>query len=361
MRFPMKGKILVEARKLFRARKFSEAIRLLEPEVYRHRENFEYFSLLGFSCLHAGDVGGAFSYISRAHQLKADDVSALLGLAAIHFRRSENEAAIKRWLEILEMQPSNRIARRGLDLLRRGLGQDGLQDFIDTGRLKLLYPPLPSRGRGVKFLVIVLAVLIVAGLGYLGYKARGSLGSERPGVAAIEIPTDLSRLIETGTDFTFVFTEREIRQVFQKAKGYLLDYRDNLANIEINRILLSNAALPIQERARLLKGFITQPTFDTLRDSFPYAKVALQPALYDGCTVRWKGKIANLKTGKDAMSFDYLVGYDQERELEGIVPVSLPFAAQLENGIALEVLGQVQYRTGKLALRGVSVHRLAVQ
>jgi hypothetical protein len=357
----MKGKGLGDARKLFRARKFPEVIRLLEPEVFRHRENFEYFWLLGFSCLHAGDVGGAFSYISRAHQLKKDDVSALLGLAAIHFRRSENETAIKRWLEVLEEQPSNRIARRGLDLLRRGLSRDGLQDFIDSGRLKLLYPPLPTRVRGVSVLVVVLTVLIAAGLGYLVYRVRGTPTSERPGVAAIEIPSDLSRLTETGTDFTFVFTEKEVRQVFQKAKGLLLEYRDNLAAVEINRILLSNAALAIQERARLLKGFVTLPTFDTLRDSFPYAKVAMQPALYDGCAVRWKGKIANLRTARDAISFDFLVGYEQERELEGIVPVSLPFAAQLENGIALELLAQVVSRAGKLGLQGISVHRLSGQ
>jgi hypothetical protein len=357
----MKGKGLGDARKLYRARKFPEVIRLLEPEVFRHRESFEYFRLLGFSCLHAGDVGGAFSYISRAHQLKEDDVSALLGLAAIHFRRSENETAIKRWLEVLEEQPSNRIARRGLDLLRRGLGRDGLQEFIDSGRLKLLYPPLPPRVRGVSVLVVVLTLLIAAGLGYLVYRVRGTPAIERPGVAAIEIPPDLSRLTESGTDFTFVFSEKEVRQVFQKARGLLLEYRDNLAAVEINRILLSNAALAIQERARLLKGFVTQPTFDTLRDSFPYARVALQPALYDGCTVRWKGKIANLRTAKDAISFDFLVGYDQEKELEGIVPVSLPFAAQLENGIALEVLGQVMYRTGKLGLQGISVHRLSGQ
>jgi len=357
----VKAKGLADAKTLFRARKFPEVIRLLEPEVFRHRESFDYFWLLGFSCLHAGDVGGAFSYISRAHQLKPDDVSALLGLAAIHFRRSENETAIKRWLEVLEEQPSNRIARRGLDLLRRGLGREGLQDFIDSGKLKLLYPPLPSRARGVSVLVVVLTLLIVAGLGYLVYRVRGTPVQSRPGVEAVEIPSGLSQLTETGTDFAFVLTEKEVRQTFQKARTLLLGYRDNLAEVEINRILLSNAALPVQERARLLKGFVTQPTFDTLRDSFPYAKVVTQPALYDGCAVRWKDKLANLRTAKDAISFDFLVRYDQEKELEGIVPVSLPFAVQLENGIALEVLGQVMYRTGKLSLQGISVHRLSGQ
>jgi hypothetical protein len=77
--------------------------------------------------------------------------------------------------------------------------------------------------------------------------------------------------------------------------------------------------------------------------------------------VRWKGKVANLKAGKDAIAFDLLVGYDQEKELEGIVGVTLPFAAQLANGVALEVLGQVIVRNGTLNLLGISLHTLAQQ
>ena len=354
----MKGKGLGEARKLFRARKFPDVIRLLEPEVFRYRESFDYFWLLGLSCLHTGDLGGAFSYISRAHQLQHDDVGALLGIAAIHFRRAENESAIKRWLEVLELQPSNAVARRGLDLLRRGLPQDKLQEFIDSGRMRTLYPPLPPRRSAATILVIVLGVMIVAGLGYLGYRVTRTQPVERPGVSGIEIPSDLPRLVDTGTNFPFTLTEKEVRQVFQKARKLLLDYRDNLATVEINRLLLSNATLPIKERARMLKGFVTQPTFDTLRDGFPYSRVSIQPSLYDGCSVSWRGKVANLKTGKDAMSFDLLVGYDQEKELEGIVPVVLPFAAELSNGIALEVLGQVQAQRDRLSLQGISVHRL---
>ena len=68
--------------------------------------------------------------------------------------------------------------------------------------------------------------------------------------------------------------------------------------------------------------------------------------------------MANLKVGKDAIGFDLLVGYDQEKELEGIVPVILPFAADLHNGVALEVLGQVQVQRDRLSLQGISVHRL---
>jgi hypothetical protein len=109
----------------------------------------------------------------------------------------------------------------------------------------------------------------------------------------------------------------------------------------------------------MLKGFVTQASFDTLQDPFSYAAVAEQPALYEACSVRWKGKIANLRVGKEAITFDLLVGYDQEKELEGIVPVTLPFASVLEDGSALEVLGQVTLHDGTLALLGISLHKLA--
>jgi hypothetical protein len=355
----MKGKGLGEARKLFRARKFPDVIRILEPEVFRYRESFDYFSLLGFSCLHTGDLGGAFSYISRARQLSRDNVTALLGLAAIHFRRQETEDAIKRWLEVLEIDPGNKVARRGMDLLRKGLSTEKLQEYIEAGKVKSLYPPLPSRGRAALVATIVLGVMALAAAGYAGVRFLPRQVTQRPGVSAVDIPSGLPRLTDTGSDFLYMLTENDVRKAFSKAKTFLLAYRDNMALVEINRILLSNAALPVKERARLLKGFVTQPDFLTLRDSFPYATVAAAPALYDGCSVIWRGKIANLKVLKDAITFDLLVGYDREKVLEGIVPVTLDFAADLANGGGIEVLGQVSSKAGRISLKAISIHKLA--
>ncbi len=363
----MKRTGLGEARKLFRARKFPDVIRLLEPEVFRYRENFEYFQLLGFSCLYAGDYGGAFSYISRAHQLKDDDPGVLLGLAAVHFRRAENDSALRRWLEIVEAHPGNRIATRGLDLLRKGMAPDVLQDFIDSGKLRTLFPPLPRRISSTAFLIATLCVLVLAGVVYLGVRFAGPLstdlagrwGAQRPGVSVIEIPSGLSSFIDIGSNFTFVYTESEVRRIFQKARSELLAYRDNLAVVDINRILLSNAAPAVKERARMLKGFVTTPTFDTVKDAWPYSAVAKQPPLYDGSSVVWTGKVANLKVGKTSIAFDLLVGYDQEKQLEGIVPVTVPFAADISNGSAVIVLGQIVLNGASTTLLGISIHRLS--
>ena len=249
----MKRKGLGEARRLFRARRFPDVIRLLEPEVFRYRESFEYFQMLGFSCLHAGDLGGAFSYISRAYQLKDDDPSVLLGLAAVHFRRTENESALKKWLEVVESHPANPIARRGLELLRKGMTPDALQEFIDSGKLKSLFPPLPRRVAVAPILIAALSILVLAGLAGIVIRFGSPRGAQRPGVSVIEIPSNLSSFIDIGIDYPFVLTEKEVRRVFQKAKSELLGYRDNLAVVDINRILLSNAAPAVKERARMLK------------------------------------------------------------------------------------------------------------
>ena len=137
----MPRKSLSDARRLFRARKYAEVIRVLEPEVFKFRENHEYFSLLGYSCLHTGDLGGATSYITRAHQLKPGDTNSLLGLAAIQLKKADAEGALKRWLEVLDEDPRNPVALKGMNMLRKGLSRDGLQDLIDSGRIRQLYPP----------------------------------------------------------------------------------------------------------------------------------------------------------------------------------------------------------------------------
>jgi hypothetical protein len=355
----MKRKGLGEAKKLFRARRFADVIRLLEPEVFRYRENFDYFKTLGLACLHTGDFGGAFSYMSRAHQLKDDDPDIILGIAAVHFRRAEHENALKRWLEVVDARPGNSVARRGLDLLRKGMTPDALQEFIDSGRLKTLFPPLPPRVAVAPVAIAVLGLLVAAGIAYLAVRFAAPRGPQRPGVSVIEMPSDSSPLVDVATGFAFTFSEGEVRRIFQKAKSELLAYRDNLAVVDINRILLSNAAPSVKERARLLKGFVMQPTFDTVKDPYLYAAVAKQPGLYDGAAVIWRGKVANLLTSKSPITFDLLVGYDQEKQLEGIVPVTLPFAADIGNGDAVEVLGQVALNGNVTGLTGISLHRLS--
>jgi tetratricopeptide (TPR) repeat protein len=355
----MRAKSLGDARRLFRARKFPEVIRALEPEVFRFRESFDFYLLLGMSCLRTGDLGGAYSYLGRARQLNAEDERIILGLAAIHFKKGETDKALALWLECLESEPSNAVAKRGMGLLRKGLTREQMQDFADSGRMASLYPPLPPRIGLVKTTISISVVLIAACISYFAYRALRPVVVERPGISEVEIPPDLPRLIEAGTGSSrFTLTERQVSQAFRDAKRYLIAFRDNMAAVEINRILLSNATVPVKERARMLKAFIAAPDFTTFKDGFSYRDVVKEPALYDMASVVWSGKIANVAFGKDAIRFDLLVGYAQEKELEGIVPVTMGFAAELADGDPYEILARVSSEDGSLRLECISLHRL---
>jgi hypothetical protein len=356
----MAASTLASARRLFRARRFPDVIRLLEPEVFRHRESPEYFLILGISCLHAGDFGGATSYLSRARQLAPGTITALLGLAVVHLRRSDRDQALKLWLEALEEDPGNAVARRGMNLLRKGLSQEGLQDLVDGGGIRALYPPMPGTPRWMRRAIAVLAVAAVCLAGLLGWRLARPTPRPRPGVAGIALPGAGAMLIEPGQQVAPVYTmgERDVAKTFEDAKRHLLEWRDNLAIVDLNRILASNASAGVKERARALKGLTVSATFDTLQDRFTYRQVAAQPALYDGCSVAWAGKVANLQVTPEAITFDLLVGYQQDRELEGIVAVHLGFAAEIDNGIGMEVLGRVVVEGGRIRLEGISLHRL---
>jgi hypothetical protein len=357
----MKTSGLGDAEKLFRARKFSAVIRALEPEVFRYRESFDFYLILGLSCLRSGELGGASSYLERARQLNADDIRPLLGLAAIKLTRAHVEEALKLWLEVLDVDPGNRVAKRGIGVIRRSFDPGSLRDFVESSGVLSLYPPMPPRIRPLFLLIAFLSLAILGCLGYLGFRIfTPTTAPPRPGIGEMEIPAGLSGVVEApASGAKIVLNERQVRQAFEDAKRNLLRYRDNLAVVEINRILISNASLPVKERTRILKSFVATPSFASFRDGYAYSQVSKAPSLYDGAFVLWKGEVANLDVGKDEIRFKFLVGYEKRKELQGVVPVTLDFSAVLQNGIPLELLARVVAEEDLFTLSGISLHRLS--
>ena len=85
---------------------------------------------------------------------------------------------------------------------------------------------------------------------------------------------------------------------------------------------------------------------------------------YDGCTVSWKGMAANVKPGARAKSadagaiaFDFLVGYQDKKKLEGIVPASI-VGADVPVDRALEILATLRAASGSLSMDCAAIHEL---
>ncbi len=357
----MAGGDLKQAERLTRARNYPEVIRLLEPQVFRFRESFRFYYLLGMACLRTGDLAGAYSYLRRANQLNLDSVDCLLALAVLHLKRQELQEAIESWLAVQDLEPRNAIAQRGLNFVKQNPDIGRIVEELESDNLRRFLPE-----RGLLAIALPRIFIALAGAALLVFAVPLAISlferSHQPariGLAEMNLPESaIVADTASGGEYRYILTDRQIDTTFQRMKSDFADYRDNLVQREANLLAASNAAPVVKDRARLLASYLKAPSFASLRDPFSYDEVAADPTLYRDCYVDWRGRVSNLVVTRRQISFDFLVGYYDERVLEGIVPVRLDFAADIDAQYPLEVLGKVRLDSGRIALDAVSLHQL---
>jgi hypothetical protein len=339
--------LMTKAIRLSRRGKYGEAVKTLEGEVFRYHDSFWYFYILGASCLKGGDFGGAFTYFKRARDIKMREPLGLLGLAVLFLRRGETDRALDLYLEVLELDEHNRIARRALNTIRKYAGADTLSLLIESGRLSRFYPPLPKappNPRKVALSAFLLALILAGGalvkFDLIPLPGRG--GPPREGLAGSALDREeVKEPVQVGGAFRYILTRDQVLDAYKKARSLFTGFRDEAARVELNRIIESNASEAVKNKARLLLPYLELPGFDTLRDRFSYGEVIRDPALYRGCHVIWRGMATNLNAEENSTAFDFLVGYDTRSSLEGIVPVVFKFSVTVNPEQPLEVLGRV--------------------
>ena len=342
-----------------RAGKYDQALKLLEAEVFRYQDSYLYYHVLGLCCLYAGDFGGAFTYLSRAKNIKFKEVPTLLGLAALFLRRGNTDRALDLYLDIQESDPKNKIAKRGLKIIRKYSGTDELQTWLIQGKLPYLYPALPRTKITIKPLPFIIAGIAAAiGLGiFIGIKnlpfnQREGLEQSMLEKAEAENP------VEMGGVYRYILNADQVISVYNDARNYFNRFQDEAAKRELNRILESNASEAVKNKARLLLGYTQTPGFDTLKDRFSFSEVSADPLLYRDCYILWRGSAANLRTGPSMISFEFLVGYDTRTIMEGIVPVELNIPAEINTMLPLEVLGRiVPLGSDRFMIAGIGIHQ----
>jgi hypothetical protein len=360
----MAGNDLKRAAKHYRAGKYSQAIQLLESQVFRYRESFRFFYIVGMSCLYTGDFGGAYSYLHRALNIKPSDTSSQLGLAVVYLRRGETAEALKLWFNILDREPKNRQARRGLKMLKRHIDPDSFVEFTESKRINALLPRDRTRR---PYLTAAILILLVGGAGIFSFPYISSrvqdLTKEEPrqNIAALDLSVETYGSGQTGEDTLYSFEEEELRSRYEQIIDLFHRYRDNMAQREINRLQLSNASPQLKTKLDLLEGYIRTPSFGDLKTDFSYGDVAERPRLYEDCFVIWKGRVSNLSVGEERITFDLLVGYETEKVVEGIVPVELDYAVQIDPAFPIEVLGRINTSGNSFKIMAHSVHQFSME
>jgi hypothetical protein len=167
--------------------------------------------------------------------------------------------------------------------------------------------------------------------------------------------------IQTGGSYRYNLTRVQALDTYERARSQFTAFRDEAARVNLNRILESNAADGLKNRARIIMSYMEAPGFDTFKraDNVPYDEALKDPLLYHDVYVIWRGKAANVNTSDTGTTFDFMIGYDTGTTLEGIVPVVFNKAIPLNPERPLEVLGRIipTGPEGPIQLEGVAIHQ----
>ncbi len=355
--------VLTIAWRFMRRRQFATAIKLLEAREETYEENFEYYVILGIACLYVGDIGSSVSYFQHARKIKLTDTRLLLGQAAIFLRRGDTDRALQYYMEVKENEPANKVALDAMEFIRTRGDYDTICRWVDTGRIEQFYPPLGVNPQKVAAIVaptvcFILGIVLV----FAFFPRKNYYKGERLDLTELSLSVDEKNNAQekdlSGQTYGYILSDKQISKSYLDAMDYFQSHRDNAAQVEINRLLNSNASVSIKKKAQVLMGYLEEPTFDTLTDNPLYKAVEAEPALYLDSWVSWGGKITNAVVFEDgSYSCQLLVGYETGEVVEGIITVRFASEPNITPDQPVKILGKISLEDGKIYLKGRAIYQ----
>ena len=355
--------VLTIAWKFMRRRQFATAIKLLESRQDTYVGNFEFYIALGIACLYVGDIGSSVTYFQQARKDKLTDTRLLLGQAAIFLRRGDTDRALQYYIEIKDNDPNNKIATNAMEFIRTRGDYDTICRWVDTGRIEQFYPPLGVNPQVVAAIVIPLVCFVLGfALVFSLFPRKNYYKGVRQDLTELSLSSEEKANAQekdlSGQTYGFILSDKQISKSYLDAIEYFQSHRDNAAQIEINRILNSNASLSIKKKAGMLMDYLEEPTFDTLTDNPSYKAVEAEPSLYLDTWVSWGGKITNAVVYEDgSYSCQLLVGYETGEVVEGIVTVRFAAEPNITPDQPVKILGKISTQDEKIYLQGRAIYQ----
>lgn len=356
----MASKVLDKAKHLLRNRRFTNVIALLEPLVVEYRESFQFFYMLGIACLYVGDNGGAESYFRRARQLRVRDPNLQMAQVALFMRRGEVDRAVEYCLDVLDYAPSNKQAKKTLQLIRDHGDSETIAEWIQNDKIKKFYPSL-----GVKPSLLLIPVFTVVALACVYYFAfvfklpQAHEGNRADLTEFVLSVGEKKSMTEDKGIFRYELTDKDVLELYEKIQKSFQKYEDNNAQVACNMLLNSNAADAVKIKVRMLSEYLwkPKPTFDSLVVNFDYEEVAKEPYQYEGCYVIWNGRVGNINVETDRITASFLVGYDTLTKVSGVIPIELPAGLEPDSQKPLRILGRLSMVEDKMVLRGFAIYQ----
>lgn len=355
--------VLTLAWKYMRRRKFATALTLLESKAEIYEDDFEYYLVLGIACLYAGDIGSATTSFQYARRIKMTDPRLLLGQAAIFLRRGDTDRALQYYLEVREYDPANQISTDAIEFIRTRGDFDTICRWAETGRLEQFYPPLGVNPDRTASIIIPVAALILGCVVAFTLIPRNNYADgKRKDLTELSLTKEEERAPQetdlSTQSFKYILSNKQITESYSNLLMYFQQHRDNAVQIEINRLLNSNAKLTIKQKVSILMTYLETPTFDSIADVPTYSQVESDTSLYLDCYVDWAGRISDAVVSDDGTySCRLLVGYDTGEKIDGIINVRFDRDPKIVPDQSVRILGKLSQEDKKIYLQGKAVYQ----
>ena len=359
--------ILNKAALLARKRNYEGALSVLKADEERYYDSFKYYYLYAVISLYSGNYEEAQENFKLARKIKMKDPNTMLGLAIHSLRMMKTVQAVDYYLDVQEMEPKNKVAKRALAVIRKNSASEALSGWMTTDRIKKLFPPIPSPAAELKTVIktaaICAAVLLFAYgfLAVLNVLPNPFKPERRPNAGYALSSQERIEPVRVDGVYRYIYTRDQVISLYENSLSLFTSYRDEAAKINLNRILESNASDGIKNRARLIMDNMEVPGFDTFKrnDNPSFTDVKNETAVYRDVHVIWRGMATNVEVTDKNTTFDFLVGYDTRRTLEGIVPVVFDIPVAVNTERPLEVLGRIvpEASYSEFRLEGVAIHQ----
>jgi tetratricopeptide (TPR) repeat protein len=216
--------LLTKAALLAKKRDYEGAFKILKDEEDRYNGSFKYYYLYGIISLHSGSYVEAHEFLQYAKRLKYNDVSTLLGLAVLYLKRMNTVQAVDYYLDVLEKDPKNKIAKNALAVIRKHSAAESLSDWMTPDKLVKLFPPLPAPFIKQKTILIafsafiismfvLFSTLIIAGILPNPFQKH----TERPVAEYILSREDRNDPVQTGGSYRYILTSTQVIQLYERS------------------------------------------------------------------------------------------------------------------------------------------------
>jgi tetratricopeptide (TPR) repeat protein len=351
-------KYLHSAIKLLKRKDFLEAIHNLEEYIIENPDNYLGHYYMGLAYIFRELYDEAYEHINKANSLTENDANTTNALAFLNLKYNNVDEAINYWLDILDFDKKNYLARRNLDKVKKAKNVDRLiknaspLEFINfkvRTPLNFKLPKIP----GINSKVLKISSITIISIGIIAllfiYLPKTKFLTQRKTkqlnvkkLEALNLP-DIEKDYIIDKDIkksVYNVKPEEIKKLFTATKVFIKNKEYNKATVNINKVLHSNAGILIKERFKILKSFIvTRETFQ-LKDNIEFSTLMNLPLIYEDTQVVWEGKIEDIDIDKKAQLSRFNLFVKEDNDSIGIARIVFnKLFTSLTNGKNIRISG----------------------